>query len=257
MASAAFLLGQVERTGMRIRGERECKECGARWSYYETGDVACPECGSLHSVGVDERTQHTDGATDLDLTEVRNAVDVEPLHEVADATKDACRAYVRRRGFIHGGELRTLDDEYLAAAELMHAADLVGRAMQPNDAERLYFVSLLGGADEGDRPDPDEVPDSMREARGLAYADAVREYHGELRNWDGIELDDPTRSVLDRMDAHVRRIRSLQGNVDPGTVERLVTVARELHASVTDGDEGALARARDRLDRLDDLENVE
>lgn len=242
---------------MRIRGERECKDCGARWSYYETGSVACPECGSLHSVGVDERTQHTDGAADLDLTEVRDAVDADPLPRVADAAKDACRAYVRRRGFIHGGVLRPLDDEYLAAAELMHAADLVGRAMQPDDAERLYFVSLLGGADDGDRPDPADVPDSMREARGLAYADAVREYYAELRNWEGADLDDPARSVLDRMDAHVRRLRSLQGNVDPGTAERLVTVARELHAYVTDGDEDALARARDRLDRLDESESVD
>jgi uncharacterized Zn finger protein (UPF0148 family) len=242
---------------MRIRGERECKDCGARWSYYETGSVACPECGSLHSVGVDERTQHTDGAADLDLTQVRNALDVDPLHRVADAAKDACRDYVRRRGFIAGGELRPLDDEYLAAAELMHAADLIGRAMGIDDAERLYFVTLLGGADEGKRPDPEDVPDSMREARGLAYADAVREYHGELRNWDGTELDDPSRSILDRMDAHVRRIRSLQGDVDPATVERLVTVARELHAYVVEGDEDALVRARDRLDRLDDRDGVE
>ncbi|MFT4889254.1 MAG: uncharacterized Zn finger protein (UPF0148 family) [Halobacteriales archaeon] len=242
---------------MRIRGERECKDCGARWSYYETGSVACPECESLHSVGVDERTQHTNGAADLDLTEVRNAVDADPLPRVADAAKDACRAYVRRRGFIHEGELRRLDDEYLAAAELMHAADLVGRAMQPDDAERLYFVSLVGGADEGDRPDPADVPDSMREARGLAYADAVREYYGELRDWEGTDLDDPARSVLDRMDAHVRRLRGLQGNVDPETAERLVTVARELHAYVTDGDEDALARASDRLDRLDEPESVD
>ena len=242
---------------MRIRGERECKDCGARWSYYETGSVACPECGSLHSVGVDERTQHTDGAAGLDLTGVRNALDVDPLHEVANAAKDACRGYVHRRGFIRGGELRSLDDEYLAAAELMHVGDLIGRAMQPGDAERLYFVSLLGGADEGDRPDPEDVPASMWEARGLAYADAIREYHGELRNWDGTELDDPARTVLDRMDAHVRRLRSLQGNVDPATVERLVTVARELYAYVADDDEGALARARDRLDRLDDPDSVE
>jgi uncharacterized Zn finger protein (UPF0148 family) len=239
---------------MRIRGERECKECGARWSYYETGTVACPDCGSLHSVGVDDRTQHTDGAADLDLTDVRARIDVDPLHRVADGAKDACRSYVRTRGFIHGGELRSLDDAYLAAAELMHAADLVGRSFQPDDAERLYFFSLLGGADEGDRPASEEVPDSMREARGLAYADAVEEYRRDLRTWDRGDLDDPARSVLDRLGAHVRRTRNLQGDVDPSTAERLVTVARELHTYVTAGDETALARARDRLDRLDALE---
>ena len=60
---------------MRIRGERECKDCGTRWSYYETGTPSCPDCGSLRSVGVGERTQHTAGTAALDLSPARNYLD--------------------------------------------------------------------------------------------------------------------------------------------------------------------------------------
>jgi len=64
----------VEAAGMEIRGERECTDCGERWSYYETGDVACPACGSMQSVGVDEeRALHTTTAGEFDLTEARRA----------------------------------------------------------------------------------------------------------------------------------------------------------------------------------------
>ena len=45
---------------MKVRGRRECEACGARWSYFDTGEVTCPDCGSLHSVGLDdERALHT------------------------------------------------------------------------------------------------------------------------------------------------------------------------------------------------------
>ncbi len=55
--------------------ERECTECGTRWSYYETGSIGCPACGSLHSVGLDERTEHTDLRVEFDLTPVRADID--------------------------------------------------------------------------------------------------------------------------------------------------------------------------------------
>ncbi|MXR22522.1 endonuclease Q family protein, partial [Halobacterium bonnevillei] len=58
---------------MDVRGERECKSCGTRWSYFETGSVACPECGSVRSVGVGERSQHTDGNATLDLSDAQRA----------------------------------------------------------------------------------------------------------------------------------------------------------------------------------------
>ncbi len=239
---------------MRIRGERECKDCGSRWTYYETGSVTCPECGSLYSVGVDdERTRHTDGAVDLDLSDLRDRLDVEPLHRVTDDAKAECREYVRSRGFIRAGDLVDLDDGYLAAAELLHAADVVGRRFDPDEREQLYLLELLRGADRGERPVVDAVPASMRGARGLAYAGAVDEYRRQVRTWLDDRDGDPApaaREALGALDDHVRRVEALDGDVDPDTVERLVTAARDLADGLRDGDETALARASDRLERL-------
>jgi uncharacterized Zn finger protein (UPF0148 family) len=240
---------------MRIRGERECKECGTRWSYYETGSVDCPSCGSLRSVGVEERKRHTDSPVEIDLSSVRASVDSRPLHELTDEAKAACREYVRSRGFVRAGELQTLDDEYLVAVELLEVADLVGRSFDPTEDEELYLLDLVGGVEAGNRPEPGNVPDSLRAARGLAYAKGVREYRRELRDW--LEDDDrpsepePVRVVQSRLDQHVRRIRALSGDVDPRSAERLVETTRDLAAYFRDDDEAALATARDRLERME------
>ncbi|WP_323190507.1 TFIIB-type zinc ribbon-containing protein [Halostella sp. PRR32] len=237
---------------MEIRGERECQDCGSRWSYYETGTVSCPECGSMHSVGVDgERKLHTTSPVDFDLTDVRERVDTDPLHRVAEAAKKACREYVRKRGFVRGGELTDLDDTYLAASELQHAADVFGRSFQPTEREELYFLELLRGADAGERPDASTVPESLSEARGLAAANAVREYRRDLRQWhDG---DDPAvENTLEMVGEHEKRIRALSGSVDPRTADMLVEAMRGIAAYVRDGDELALANAQDRVDRLAD-----
>jgi len=239
---------------MKVRGERECKDCGTRWSYYETGSVACPACGSLRSVGVDdERRLHTDAPVGLDLTDAREALDDESLREAADRAGDLAREYVRKRGFVDAGELVALDDRYLAAHELRHAADAIGRRMDRTDDEEWYFLALLRGADadEPERPAPDEVPASMRAARGLAYAEAVREYRREMADW----LDERaggTRdpSVLETLGSHVKRVRALDGEVDPDDAESLVAAARDVSRFLREGDDGALASARERLDGL-------
>lgn len=235
---------------MRIRGERECKDCGTRWSYYETGSVDCPSCGSLRSVGVDERTEHTASTASLDLTAAREALEHDRLAEAVAEAKSACREYARSAGFIHAGELQPLDDTYLAALELVHAADLVGRSFSPTEAEELYFLALLRGADFGERPDPAEVPDSMREARGLAAAEAVDEYRGELRTFLDGDPEPAVGRMLESVTDHVRRLRALEGDIPPREAETLVRVARELGRSLATDDESALAAARDRLDRL-------
>ncbi|SFB94923.1 hypothetical protein SAMN05444422_103198 [Halobiforma haloterrestris] len=240
---------------MKIRGERECKECGTRWSYYETGSIDCPGCGSLHSVGVDERTEHTDLQVAFDLTPVRNDVDDASTSELAERARERCREYVRRRGFVNAGNLQTLDDTYLAAMELLHVADVVARVIDPerDDREELYFLSLLRDADTGERPPATDVPVSLASARGLAYANAVREYRRDLRTWieeRDRELTTAERAALETLGEHVKRLRMLDGDVDPEIAERLVEATRNL-ANGLRGDEIAFTRAQEGLENLE------
>ncbi|NHN59449.1 MULTISPECIES: TFIIB-type zinc ribbon-containing protein [Halorussus] len=245
---------------MKVRGQRECSDCGARWSYYRTGSVECPECGSLRSVGVDDdRRLHTDSPAELDLTEAREAVDARPLREVADLADEMARGYVRKRGFVRGGDLLGLDEAYLAAQELRHAADVVGRGLDLSDDEEWYFLALLRGADadpETDpdadrRPAPDEVPTSMHPIRGLAYAEAVEEYRSDAADWaDENEVDAAGRDALESLGDRVRRVQALDGDVNAETSELLVAAAREVGRYLREGDADALASARDRFDRL-------
>lgn len=236
---------------MKIRGERECTECGTRWSYYETGSVACPACGSLHSVGTDDPTEHTDLETPFDLTAVRNEVDERTTADLASRAREECKEYVRRRGFVRGGTLVPLDDTYLAATELMHVADAVTRALSLTEDEELYFLSLLRDADRGERPPAEDVPQRLRETRGLAAADAVREYRRDVRTWiDDRELTAEERSALALLGEHVTRIRMLDGDVAPQTADTLVEATRDLSSALTADDEIAFSRAMDRLERL-------
>ena len=235
---------------MEIRGERECTACGCRWSYYDTGSVACPDCGSLQSVGVGERAEHTAASVDLDLSAHRRAVEDGDLSALGDDLQTDLRAYLRKRGFIHAGDLLDLDDTYLAARELLHAADAYARLRDPDETARLYVLALLNGADAGERPAPEDVPESLRAARGLACAEAILTYRDEVVDWlDG--RTGPGRRALGRIAERAKRVRALQGDVPPAEAEALVRATREAVAFLRDGDEGALATAEDRLDRLE------
>lgn len=244
---------------MRIRGERECQDCGTRWTYYETGSVECPDCGSAHSVGVGDRTQHTDAPVELDLTAVAASVDEDPIRTVAENAAEVANEYVRKRGFITAGDLRTLDDRYLAAAELAAVGDRLRRAMRPDDDAEYYLLELLRAADAGERPPPEAVPESLRAARGLAYAEAVREYRRELNGWDGGGQEFVARD-LNRLETHVRRVLTPDGDVDPTVAEAVVGAARDLGDACSGGGsvaETALARARERLDGLRDRDRLD
>ena len=164
---------------MNVRGERECRDCGNRWSYYETGAIECPQCESLRSVGVAERATHTDTPVELELnahrTRFGEARGTLPSEGVDELKRDL-RRYVHKRGFINGGDLRRLDSTYLAARELIEAVDVYDRLRDPTEFDREYLLALLAGADEGDRPETAAVPDTMWEARGMAAARAVEEF---------------------------------------------------------------------------------
>lgn len=236
---------------MKIRGERECQECGTQWSYYETGSVVCPSCGSLRSVGLDDRTEHTASAVSLELSPVRELVDEQPLAEVADEAAAVCREYVRKSGFVKGGDLQPLDDTYLAAAELAQAGAEVAHSLRLSDDEEYYFFSLLRGADAGDRPPADDVPTSMRSVRGLAYARAVEDYRADLRRYLDENPDPTAQRLLSTLRDQQKRIEALDGDVSPRAAGELVYVVRAIARALLDDDETALTEARRRLDEFD------
>ncbi len=204
----------------------------------------------MHSVGVDDdRKLHTTQSVAFDLTEARERFETEPEDEALKSVAETCREYQRKRGFVDAGELRELDDDYLVAGELRHVADLVDRSFDPSDDEEWYLLRLLQGDTKG-RPEPGDVPGSLREARGLAAANAVREYRRELRDWldaNDIELDRPATQVLASLDERVKRVRALEGDVPPREADALVAGLRDVVAYIEDGDEVALSRARERL----------
>ncbi|CCQ34670.1 hypothetical protein HLRTI_001622 [Halorhabdus tiamatea SARL4B] len=235
---------------MRIRGERECQNCGARWTYYETANVECPDCGSLRSVGVDERTRHTATPVELDLTAAREAVSNESLATAAERAADEAGAFVRRCGFIDAGELRPLEGTFVAAMELKHVGRALARSMDVSDDEQRYLLALLEGAESGTRPDPSSVPESMRSVRGLAAAAAVEAYRRDLRQYLEDEPDEDARTVLGSVEDHRTRVAALDGDVPPGHAETLIEAARAVGTALIEDDD-ALARAREHLATLD------
>ncbi|MBP1988111.1 DUF7117 family protein [Halolamina salifodinae] len=260
---------------MKIRGERECKNCGTRWSYYETGEATCPDCGSLRSVAVEEeRRRHTDGPADLDLTPQRSTLaQGADIEDVAEAVGRDCRAYLRKRGFISGGDLLPLDDSYLAVQELRTAiADYsrdrrvgvagprpAARGTSSLDVEHSefddaaaerYLLALIRGAEDGERPAPADVPGALTPSRGLAYAMAVEEYRDDVSTYLEDEPDPEGRRILERIREQEKRLQALDGDVAPETAETLVKACRALERYLN-GEEGALVEAEQRLDALD------
>jgi uncharacterized Zn finger protein (UPF0148 family) len=235
---------------MRVRGERTCRDCGATWSYFETGSVTCPECGSVRSTGHGDRERHTDRDATLDLTEPRATAADGDIEAALATAADVCLEYLRRRGFIDAGELRTLDEEYVYAQELRHAATIASSRLELTDDERSYLLRLLE-SDPDTRPPGETVPDGLRAARGLAVATAVRDYIDDLRTWQDESPDRPDeRAPIEPLADHRRRIRALDGEVPPDQADDLITAARAVGRYCRDNDENALATATSTLESL-------
>lgn len=236
---------------MEVRGRRECQDCGTVWSYFETGSTACPECGSMVSVGLGDRKLHTARPAELDLSRAREALATGSVRDATTPATEAVRSYIRARGFIDAGELQGLDPTYLIAHEIRHVASELGRSLSVSDEEAYYFGRLLEGADTADRPEPAEVPPSLHQARGLAAATAVRAYRDDLRTWTDQEPTvEAASSLLESLGSHVRRVRALDGAIDPADADRLVTAARRLGAFFRDGEDADLEASRTALDAL-------
>jgi hypothetical protein len=240
---------------MRIRGDRECSDCGHRWSYYETARIACPACGSLRSTGVGDREQHTNMPAEFDLTPARELAGADRWEEAIEAAIECCSDYVRKQGFIHGGDLLALTDTYLAAVELRAVARTYQRVDPGDETTEIYLLALLRGGDVGERPGPEIVTErtSIRAARALAYAKAIREYGREVRT----HLDDhpfpEAARTLGSVVEHVKRVQALDGEVDPRTVEHLVCATQAIGRAIREREAGndesqpALASAREHL----------
>jgi uncharacterized Zn finger protein (UPF0148 family) len=236
---------------MKIRGARECKACGSQWSYYETGSIECPDCGSLRSVGVDDRTEHTDSPASLDLSPVVERLEADSLSAVATDAAERCQEYTRKRGFIRAGDLEPLDATYVAAVELRYVAAELARSMRVSDEEELFFLSLLRGAEAGDRPPAAEVPDSLVAARGLATAAIVDAYRRDLTRYLDDNPNQSARRTLGQLVDHKKRIEALDGAVPAETSEAVLQALTDLSHFVALGDEGALATAQERLTDLE------
>ena len=231
---------------MEVRGERECRDCGTRWSYYETGSVACPSCGSVFSVGHGDRAVHTAGGASLALGRARAAVDDEPIDRVAALAAEAARDYRRAAGFVDAGELQPFDDTALLAAELETTGRELAGSMRVGHEAEAHLLRLLRASESDTRPGPDSVPADLHQARGLAVARAAGDYHRDLRR----VLEDPGPSLsaaLSTIRARRKRIEALDGDVDPRTAERLVGATRDVYAHLELDDEAALARIDERF----------
>ncbi|QLC32713.1 TFIIB-type zinc ribbon-containing protein [Halarchaeum sp. CBA1220] len=238
---------------MEVRGERECTACGTQWSYYETGSIACPSCGSIKSVATEEeRREQTDLAPTLELDDAVAAAGDEDYRTAAERAREAARRYTHARGFLRGGDLLDLDDTVLAAWELRYVASAFARAFDHTEAESFYFVSLLRGAPDGERPPASDVPESMRAARGNGYADAVADYRDDVRRYldDGPEWEG-IAGLLESLDDHVRRMHALDGEVPPAEADALVAAARSIGRYARDGDASDREDAREALAALE------
>jgi len=236
---------------MDVRGERECRDCGERWSYYETGEIRCPACGSVRSRGVGDRAFHTDAAPELDLEDARaraaesDADGDEDLRAAARLARDAAREYLAGKGFVVGGELRPLGSEYRRAAELRYVADEVERRLDVSEETVERFLSLLN---DGDIANP---PASLRGAHGLAAAEAADEYGGEIREWlERAALTIDPKPALGRLRDHVKRVEALDGEINPNEAATLVAAARDIGRACREDDPAALAAAESALDTV-------
>jgi hypothetical protein len=116
--------------------------------------------------------------------------------------------------------------------------------------EELYFLSLLGGADQDERPPTDEVPETLYSGRALAYAEAVDAYRSDLRAMLDEHPDPAASQVLGPTGEQIKRIRALDGEVPPAEPEALIRVVQDVANYLIHEDEAALAEATDRLHRV-------
>lgn len=197
----------------------------------------------MRSVGIERATQHTDSPVTLDLSPIRAQIDDIPLGELTANAADAAAEYLGKRGFVDAGELMPLDGTYVASSELRAVGAELSREIRPTEGEELYFLDLLAGADEGERPPPEAVPTAFRCVHGLSMATAVGDYQRDVRLvYEDYHTPEASRLAGTIRD-HTKRIEALDGDVDPKNADRLVHAIRDLGTYLRTDEESALVTA--------------
>ena len=164
---------------MEIRGERECLECGSTWSYFESREVCCPECGSIKSQSMS--SPRMDNTTDIDLvdSEVLGGLS-DDLDSALSTLEERCREYTGKTGFVERGDLKPPSPRYVMACEVKQIAAIYD-ANQLTGDDRRYFVDLVHGLRDGEPP---EKPSGELEyIHNTAIAETVRDYATEVERY--------------------------------------------------------------------------
>ena len=244
---------------MKIRGQRVCQACATEWSYYETGSVACPNCGSLRSVGRDDDRQlHTDTPAALSLAQFQAQIAAEPVAEYAADLKAVLREYTRKRGFINGGELQPLDDRYLTARTLLHTVDILARRREPTTDAELYLLSLYETL----------TDDAAGAASDAADAEtAVRDVDGGDNGDTAVDTETAGTDAVDAVDADDAHSTELTAAQVPSELQEAWGLAAAdavdaycsdlrtwLDATPDDAAATTLSQLRDHVNRLNALQ---
>jgi hypothetical protein len=212
---------------MEIRGERECLDCGETWSYFETREPECPECGSLRSRAVEDAEEDTAAAVETGdlLTQFGGE-----FESALSEAEDRCRDYTSRTGFVEGGELLPPSPLYVMACEVKHiAAEFVGDR-EPTDAEREYVVALVEGVETGEPPSPDGRPSSLDAAHRRAVAETVEEYAVELSRY--LRSIGETDGRVEEARDLAKRTQATDGDADDAV--RGLRLLRDVHEELTE-----------------------
>jgi len=213
---------------MEIRGKRECLDCGRSWSYFETREPECPDCGSLRSRATEGAKQDTAGAVEVKDVLTRFGGDFESaLRE----TEEKCREYTSRTGFVEGGELRPPEVEYVMSCEIKHAAnELLRETRDITDAEHAYVVSLVKGIGGDEPPSPADRPDSLDAVHNLAVAETVKEYAKETTRY--LQDRELTDGRIEKARDLARRTQATDGTENDAV--KGLRILRDLYEDLTD-----------------------
>ncbi|MFB6186034.1 MAG: hypothetical protein ABEI86_04100 [Halobacteriaceae archaeon] len=256
MSNAVLFEPLLDRDNMEIKGYRECRECGHQWSYYETGNIQCPECGSIKSTGIDERRLHTNTPVEIDITSIQSLVSNDEFRQAGQLAAEEARNYTIRRGFIQEGELIQCDDRIFSCHELRNLGNYINRTTSITDETEYYFIETIQAVKNKGRPDQQAIPMKLRSIRGLAYARTAKDYLNAVMTW--VEYTDqqpPSRGVFERTKENIKRVEALDGDISVRDSERIYEIVTNLYSYCTTGEVSTYEQIEEYLSNLEKLHN--